>query len=211
MAKLRGCSVMDLLIEEADRDIAAGRVYPMPWQSLFLVDYPLLASFLGTDCRSAGGGHLVRVLSRKHSACRGPLEWWHQLRWRDRIIFADLIVIPIWRFLKTGGPERSVSAACAVDSLYPERASRRIVEKHNAKAPGWPRKTAAHGKSATFGMIFFRHDLHCGMILPFKTDDPLPNAEGDVSGRTGAWKEITGRLSAIGQKPVVDHVSRLKK
>jgi hypothetical protein len=30
MAKIRGCSVMDLLIEEADRDIAAGRVYPMP-------------------------------------------------------------------------------------------------------------------------------------------------------------------------------------
>lgn len=30
MAKLRGCSVMDLLVEEADRDIAAGRVYPMP-------------------------------------------------------------------------------------------------------------------------------------------------------------------------------------
>ena len=30
MATLRGCSVMDLLIEEADRDIAAGRVYPMP-------------------------------------------------------------------------------------------------------------------------------------------------------------------------------------
>ena len=26
MANLRGCSVMDLLIEEADRDIAAGRV-----------------------------------------------------------------------------------------------------------------------------------------------------------------------------------------
>jgi len=63
---------------------------PLPyafWQSFFLVDYPLLASFLGTDCRSAGGGHLVRVLSRKHPACRGPLEWWHQLRWRDRIIF----------------------------------------------------------------------------------------------------------------------------
>ena len=30
MAKFKGCSVMDLLIEEADRDIAAGRVYPMP-------------------------------------------------------------------------------------------------------------------------------------------------------------------------------------
>ena len=30
MARLRSCSVMDLLIEEADRDIAAGRVYPMP-------------------------------------------------------------------------------------------------------------------------------------------------------------------------------------
>jgi hypothetical protein len=30
MAKTRGCSVMELLIEEADRDIAAGRVYPMP-------------------------------------------------------------------------------------------------------------------------------------------------------------------------------------
>src|ERR1700730_5864965 len=85
--------------------LQAVRVYPMPWQSFFLVDYPLLAPFLGTDCRSAGGGHLVRVLSRKHSACRGPLERWHQLRWRDRIIFADLIVIPIWRFLKTGGPE----------------------------------------------------------------------------------------------------------
>jgi hypothetical protein len=30
MAKIRGCSVMDLLLEEAKRDIAAGRVYPMP-------------------------------------------------------------------------------------------------------------------------------------------------------------------------------------
>jgi hypothetical protein len=30
MAKIRGCSVTDLLIEEADRDIAAGRGYPMP-------------------------------------------------------------------------------------------------------------------------------------------------------------------------------------
>ena len=30
MAKFKGCSVMDLLIEEADRDIALGRVYPMP-------------------------------------------------------------------------------------------------------------------------------------------------------------------------------------
>jgi hypothetical protein len=32
MAKIRDCSVMDLLIEEADRDIAAGCVYPMPFE-----------------------------------------------------------------------------------------------------------------------------------------------------------------------------------
>jgi hypothetical protein len=30
MAKIRSCSVMDLLVEEADRDIALGRGYPMP-------------------------------------------------------------------------------------------------------------------------------------------------------------------------------------
>ena len=30
MAKLRGCAVMDLLIEDAKRDIALGRGYPMP-------------------------------------------------------------------------------------------------------------------------------------------------------------------------------------
>lgn len=30
MAKLRGCTVMDLLIEEADRNIALGRGYPVP-------------------------------------------------------------------------------------------------------------------------------------------------------------------------------------
>ena len=30
MAKLRGCSVMELRLEDAKRDIAAGRVYPMP-------------------------------------------------------------------------------------------------------------------------------------------------------------------------------------
>jgi hypothetical protein len=108
--------------------LQAVRVYPMPWQSLFLVDYPLLASFLGTDCRSAGGGHLVRVLSRKHSACRGPLEWWHQLRWRDRIIFADLIVIPIWRFLKTGGPEN-----VADDELACRRGTRALGGKQSRR------------------------------------------------------------------------------
>lgn len=32
MAKIRGCSVMELLIEEARRDIAAGRGYPMPFE-----------------------------------------------------------------------------------------------------------------------------------------------------------------------------------
>ena len=106
--------------------LQAVRVYPMPWQSFFLVDYPLLAPFLGTDCRSAGGGHLVRVLSRKHSACRGPLERWHQLRWRDRIIFADLIVIPIWRFLKTGGPEN-----VADDELACRRGTRALGGKQS--------------------------------------------------------------------------------
>ena len=30
MAKLRGCSVMDLRIEQARREIALGRGYPMP-------------------------------------------------------------------------------------------------------------------------------------------------------------------------------------
>jgi uncharacterized membrane protein YraQ (UPF0718 family) len=47
------------------------------WQSFFLVDPPAARSILGTDCGSAGSGHLLRVLSRKHSACSGSLERWH--------------------------------------------------------------------------------------------------------------------------------------
>ena len=43
MAKLRGCTVMDLLIEEADRDIAAGRVYPMPLDDDKVLNNVLLA------------------------------------------------------------------------------------------------------------------------------------------------------------------------